>query len=86
MQITLSLYNLFKKWHGEILTILIAVNYLITAESVQNMAWSVADNFDRQRVSVLICQDCMYIKIFIILEPILSTIGLIAFIQTVTTR
>jgi len=32
------------------------------------MAWGISDNFDRQRVSVLICQDCMYIKIFIILE------------------
>ena len=52
MQITLSLYNLFKKWHGEILTILIAVNYLINAESVQNMAWGVSDNFDRKRENV----------------------------------
>jgi len=50
------------------------------------MAWGISDNFDRQRVNDLICQDCMYNKTFIILEPILSTIGLIAFIQTVTTR
>jgi len=50
------------------------------------MALGNSDNFDLQRLSVLICQDCMYIKIFIILGPILSTIGLTALIQTVTTR
>ena len=46
------------------------------------MALGNSDNFDLQRLSVLICQDCMYIKIFIILGLILSTIGLIAFIQS----
>jgi len=49
------------------------------------MAWGNSDNFE-PRMSDFICQDCMSIKISVILEPIVSTIRLIAFIQTVTTR
>ena len=47
------------------------VNCVIATESVQKILCGNSENF-YERVSDLICQDCMYIEIIVILEPILA--------------